>query len=104
MGKKAAQKTAADKKKSPKKKPIESYDHKGKKLANKLPRDPVELASWFAEAVRAEIAELEKQDSSRSHEVLSGIIVRSTSPETAIYRFVLADGMRLAKRHARVCW
>ena len=82
-------------KKTTKRKPIESSDHKDKKQASSPPHDPVELASWFAEAVRAEIAQLEKQDSSRSHEVLSGVLVQPTSPDTAIYRFVLADGMRL---------
>lgn len=80
-------------KKTIKKKSIESSSDKER--ASNPPRDPVELASWFAEAVRVEIAELEKQDSSRSHEVLSGVLVQSTSPDTAQYRFVLADGMRL---------
>lgn len=97
MAKRAAKKQPKPKAtaKNGAKKPIESSEHEDKNPADQPPRGAAELASWFAEAVRAEIAELEKQESSRSHEVLSGIIVRSTSAETAIYRFVLADGMRL---------
>ena len=37
VGKKAAQKNAAGEKKSPKKKPIKSYEHKDKKRANNPP-------------------------------------------------------------------
>lgn len=74
-----------------KKRPVESYDHRDKNP----PHDAKALASWFSEAVYAEIAELEKQSTTQSHEVLSGTLVESKGPTSAVYRFLLADGTRL---------
>lgn len=53
------------------------------------PRRPDELAAWFAEAVRAELAQLEKTESDQSYELLSGR-QRLKSPYV-IYQFALAD-------------
>jgi hypothetical protein len=46
-----------------------------------VPRDPDRLCSWFAEAVRGEIAELNKDGKNPQYEVLSGRL-QSLSPET----------------------
>ena len=45
-------------KKAVKKKPVESPGDKDKKRASNPPRDPVELASWSAETLRAETGKL----------------------------------------------
>jgi KaiC/GvpD/RAD55 family RecA-like ATPase len=53
------------------------------------------LATWFAEAVRGEVAALEKDGGSQAYEVLSGRLIRRTSPTQAILQFILADGTRI---------
>ena len=53
------------------------------------PRDAASLAVWFAEAVRAEVAELEKKGGDQRYELHGGQCVQE-SPYT-IYRFTLAD-------------
>jgi len=50
------------------------------------------LAAWFAEAVRAELAELEQTGSDQRYELLSGQHLKSLYP---IYRFMLADKARV---------
>ncbi|SPE29785.1 hypothetical protein SBA6_1160021 [Candidatus Sulfopaludibacter sp. SbA6] len=59
------------------------------------PKKTDELAAWFAEAVRAELAELEKTGSDQRYELLSGQRVESLHAIYAIYRFVLADRTRV---------
>ncbi len=54
------------------------------------------LAEWFSEAVRSEIAELEKDGGAQRYEVLSGRLLSRLPPgNKAIYVFIMADGTRL---------
>jgi KaiC/GvpD/RAD55 family RecA-like ATPase len=54
-----------------------------------------ELATWFAEAVRAELAALEKKGGSQVYEVHSGKLIESKGPNQGIMVFLIADGARL---------
>jgi hypothetical protein len=56
-----------------------------------VPQEAHELAGWFAEAVRAELTELEKNGSDQRYELHAGQRVTSEKLPYAIYRFVLAD-------------
>jgi len=53
------------------------------------------LASWFSQAVREELATLEKSGGTQSYEVLSGALLQSVNPATAIFQFIVADGTRI---------
>jgi len=55
------------------------------------PLDAHKLAAWFAEAVRAELTELEKKGSDQRYELHAGQRVTPEKSPYAIYRFVLAD-------------
>jgi hypothetical protein len=60
-------------------------------ISNPIPSEPVALAAWFAEAVRSELAELEKKGGEQRFELHAG---QRVTPETSlytIYRFTLAD-------------
>jgi hypothetical protein len=59
------------------------------------PKERDALAGWFAEAVRAELAELEKNGGSQRYEVHSGKLIESKGPNQGIMVFVIADGTRL---------
>jgi len=64
------------------------------------PTDPGPLAAWFGEAVRAEIAELEKKGGAQIYELLSGRLVENTGPAQRIYEFIIADGTRIPEDSA----
>jgi hypothetical protein len=55
------------------------------------PLEAHKLAAWFAEAVRAELTELEKKGSDQRYELHAGKRVTPEKSPYAIYRFVLAD-------------
>lgn len=55
------------------------------------PVDTVALAAWFAEAVRAELAELEKKGGEQRYELHAGQRITPEKSLYTIYRFVLAD-------------
>lgn len=55
------------------------------------PLEADKLAAWFAEAVRAELTELEKKESDQCYELHAGQRVTPEKSPYAIYRFVLAD-------------
>jgi hypothetical protein len=57
-----------------------------------VPVDSRALAGWFAEAVRAEIAELEKKGGEQRYELHAGQRVTPEKSPYTIYRFTLADG------------
>jgi hypothetical protein len=57
-----------------------------------VPRDADKLCSWFAEAVRGEIAELSKDGKNPQYEVLSGRLQSLSPDNSAVFRFQLADG------------
>ena len=57
----------------------------------KPPSTTAELAAWFAEAVKAEIAELEKKGGEQRYELHAGQRVTSEGSPSVIYRFTLAD-------------
>lgn len=60
------------------------------------PRDPKQLAAWFAEAVEDEVAKLKKdRGGAQQYEVLSGALVQTRGPRQALYQFIIADGLRL---------
>jgi len=59
------------------------------------PADPRELAAWFAEAVHAELAALEKDGGSQTYEIHSGKLVESKGPNQGIMVFLIADGTRI---------
>lgn len=59
------------------------------------PSNSASLAGWLAEGVAAEVAALEKDDSSRPHELLSGVPTQSISPTEALFTFVVADALRI---------
>ncbi|MBI5866391.1 MAG: hypothetical protein HZB38_18120, partial [Planctomycetes bacterium] len=56
-----------------------------------MPDNPRELACWFAEAVRAELAELEKKGGEQRYELHAGKRVTPDKSPYTIYRFTLAD-------------
>jgi hypothetical protein len=56
-----------------------------------LPVDSRALARWFGEAVRAEIAELDKKGGEQRYELQAGQCVTPEKSQYTIYRFVLAD-------------
>jgi hypothetical protein len=56
-----------------------------------MPVDSRALAGWFAEAVRAEIAELEKKGGEQRYELHAGQRVTPEKSPFTIYRFILAD-------------
>jgi hypothetical protein len=60
-----------------------------------MPVDSRALACWFAEAVRAEIAELEKKGGEQRYELHAGQRVTPEKSPYIIYRFTLAG------QHAR---
>ena len=60
-------------------------------LQVKPPSPTAELAAWFAEGVRAEIAELEKKGGEQRYELHAGHRVTGEQSHYAIYRFTLAD-------------
>lgn len=55
------------------------------------PKDAPVLAAWFAEGVRAELAELEKKGAGQRYELHCGQRVTPEGSHFAIYRFTLAD-------------
>lgn len=55
------------------------------------PVDAHALAAWFAEAVRAELAELEKKGGEQRYELHAGQRVTPEKAPYTIYRFTLAD-------------
>lgn len=59
------------------------------------PDRPERLSAWFAEAVRSEIAELEKSGGAQTYEVLSGKQFEVLGPAKAIYHFIIADATRV---------
>lgn len=59
------------------------------------PKERAALAGWFAEAVRAELAALEKNGGSKVYEVHSGKLIESKGPNQGIMVFLIADGTRL---------
>lgn len=59
------------------------------------PSLPGPLATWFAEAVREELAALEKSGGTQSYEVLSGSLLQRLGTATAIFQFIIADGTRI---------
>lgn len=59
------------------------------------PSLPGPLATWFAEAVREELAALEKSAGAQSYEVLSGSLLQTLGTATAIFQFIIADGTRI---------
>lgn len=56
-----------------------------------IPDTPTELAAWFAEAVRAELAELEKKGGEQRYELHGGQRVTPEKSAYTVYRFTLAD-------------
>lgn len=63
--------------------------------ADRPPHEAGALASWFAQAVRSELAALEKDGGAQRFEVLSGKLVESKGPMNATFHFIIADGTRL---------
>lgn len=59
------------------------------------PANPSQLASWFAEAVQAEITALEKDGREQKFELLSGKLVEKPGHLQAVFQFFVADGTRL---------
>ena len=59
------------------------------------PADTSQLAAWFAEGVRAELNALETNGGSQNYELLAGQLINQFSQTQAIFRFLLADGMRI---------
>jgi superfamily I DNA and/or RNA helicase len=59
------------------------------------PKEIDDLATWFAEAVRVELAALEKSGGSQIYEVHSGKLIESKGPNQGIMVFLIADGTRL---------
>ena len=55
------------------------------------PQEPRALAKWFAEAVRAELAELERKGGEQRYELHGGRRVTPEKSPYTIYRFTLAD-------------
>jgi len=62
---------------------------------SKPPKEIEALAIWFAEAVRAELAALEKNGGSQLYEVHSGKLIESKGPNQGIMVFLIADGTRI---------
>lgn len=60
-----------------------------------IPNDPAAIAAWLAEAVRIELAAVEAKGGSQVYEVQSGEIVQKRSGEVSIYRFIMADTLRV---------
>lgn len=60
-----------------------------------LPKNPSDLAAWFAEGVRAELAALEKDGGSQTFEVHSGKLLESRGSNQGIFTFIIADGTRI---------
>lgn len=60
-----------------------------------IPKDRGELAGWFAEAVRSELAALEKEGGEQNYEVLSGKPIDAATGSKGVFQFILADGTRL---------
>lgn len=56
-----------------------------------VPNEPRKLAEWFAEAVRDELAELEKKGGEQRHELHAGQRITPEISAYTIYRFALAD-------------
>lgn len=56
-----------------------------------VPVDSQALASWFAEGVRAELAELERKGGEQRYELHAGQRVTPEGSQYTIYRFTLAD-------------
>jgi hypothetical protein len=61
-------------------------------MQEQVPHDAIRLCSWFAEAVRGEIAELAKDGKNPQYEVLSGRLQSLSPDNTAVFAFQLADG------------
>jgi len=59
-----------------------------------MPHDPGPLAAWFAEAVRTELAALEKAASAQIYEVLSGTFQGAVGAQ-AIFEFIVTDATRI---------
>jgi hypothetical protein len=59
------------------------------------PTNLQDLAAWFAEAVREELAALEKDGGSQIYEVHSGKLIESKRPNQGIMVFLIADGTRI---------
>jgi len=57
-----------------------------------LPSGEMALAHWFAEAVNAEIQELEKSGGEEKYELSSGVLITNTNPTEAIFEFALIAG------------
>ena len=64
-------------------------------MDHRPPTNSRELAAWFAEAVRAEVAALEKNGGSQTYEVHSGKLIQSKGPNQGIMVFLIADGSRI---------
>jgi len=60
-------------------------------LPSDVPANSRDLAAWFAEAVRAELAELEKKGGEQRFELHAGQRVTPEQSAYTIYRFTLAD-------------
>jgi hypothetical protein len=56
------------------------------------PQSTAELAKWFAEAIRVEIAELERNEGSQRHELHHGRLVNRVSGSEAQLEFAIAGG------------
>lgn len=56
-----------------------------------VPTSSPKLAAWFAEAIRAEIAELEKKGGEQRFELHAGQRVSRDKSAHSIFRFTLAD-------------
>ncbi|MEK6409183.1 MAG: phospholipase D-like domain-containing protein [Acidobacteriota bacterium] len=67
---------------------------------DRLPANSSALASWFAEAVRAEIAALETNGGTQNYEVLAGRLIEKRSESQAVFRFIIADGARIPEEAA----
>jgi hypothetical protein len=74
-------------------------------MTDSPPTAPGPLAAWFAEGVRGEITELEKDGGAQKYEVLSGRLLDRRNPGQAAYEFIVADGTRIpedASGHLKV--
>lgn len=60
-----------------------------------LPKKSADLASWFAEGVRAEIAALEKDGGVQTYEVHSGKLIEQKGANEGVFAFIIADGTRI---------
>jgi len=64
------------------------------------PTDSVSLAAWFAEAVRAEIAVLERKRQGQTYELLAGRLLGTISRTEGVFRFTMADPSRIPDESA----